>query len=365
MNKTIPMKKYAILLLLFTVLVLNACDDNGNDPDLPEVSSLYVTNEGDFQAGNGSITAYIVETNTASQKAFENTNDMRPLAGIVQSADVKDGRMYINLNRADKIEVADLQSLTSIATIPLTTSITALQVVDDSKAYATNLYFPATVDSVSVIDLVEGRETDVRIPVGDEPGDMVQAGNRVFVANTGFGGSGKSISVIDTETDEVTQEIEVGYSPTKLVLGSNNQLWVVCAGLAAYDEDFNRDPANDEPGSIYLVDTESAAVIDQLTVNGRPTDMVLDENNNRGYLLDSGVKVVNLATREVVQTLFEAQGTSAIFYSAREELLYVGKRPKVDPFVQPGQVIRYNLDGAAVDSFQTGIAPNGFVSVDE
>lgn len=345
-------------MLILTLFVITSCDDSSTGPttELPDLSSIYVLNEGNFSDSNGTITSVDVEAQSVTNQAFEKVNN-RPLAGLVQSASIFNDKLYISLNRANKIEIADPQSLESIATIPLTTNITDLEVLDGNTAYATNLYNSVSVDSVSIIDLASGEETKQRIPVGDQPRDILKVGSLVYVANTGFSGSGKTVSVIDTQTNTVIKSIDVGVAPVQLVLDNANQVWVVCSGLVPYD-----DTTQEIPGSIYILDGESASVVEQIDVNGHPSALVLDEKNNRGFLLDGGVKVIDLNTKQITDTLIEMQNATAIFYSSKEERIYLGKRPQVGPYSQPGKVVRYNLQGAAIDSFGVGISPTGFIS---
>jgi len=346
------MKQQSILLVIFTLLIFSSCDDNGaNIPDPPEVSSVLVTNAGNFFDSNGSITTFDPETQNTIQQAFENANG-RPLAGIIQSASIIDDQFYIVLNNADKIEVVEPETFTSVGTIE--TSRTPVSIVSDGngQGYVSNLFD----NSVSLIDLENMEETGATIAVGASPQAMVRVDNRIFVANNGFGND-NTLSVINTQSQTVETTITVGNGPAEMNVDQSNQIWVVCNGLIAFDEDFNRTPEDDIPGNVSVVDGATANVISNIDTGGHPNGMALNEQTGRGYLLNNGVQTINLNTREIEGEVFIDRFFNAIAYSADNELIYVGQS---NGFLQPGQAIRYNLNGTAVDSFAVGIAPNGF-----
>ncbi|MBN2731566.1 MAG: hypothetical protein JXR26_03960 [Balneolaceae bacterium] len=345
------MNKQSILLFLAATLVFVGCNDAGNDPEPPQISSVYITNEGNFSDANGSVTSFDPQTESTIQQVFQNANG-RPLAGIIQSTSIIDDRMYIVLNSADKIEVVDAESFTSTGTIELSNTPVSIVQAADNQAYVSNLY----ANNVSVIDLESLEETGTTIPVGMNPQAMVRVGSRVFVANNGFGND-NTVSVIDVESESVTNTITVGNGPADLVVDQSDRIWVVCNGLIAYDEDFNRDPENDIPGSIYLIDGTTATIAGQIETGGHPTGLALNEQTGRGFLLNDGVQIVNMNSLQIEAEPFSERHFNAIANSANEDLIYVGQSKG---FTQPGQAIRYDLNGVAVDSFTVGIAPRGF-----
>lgn len=350
------MEKQSILLFLAVMLIFAGCSDSGNDPEPPQVSSVYVMNEGNFSSANGSITSYDPLTSAAMQTVFEDENG-RPFAGTIQSAKVNDDRLYIVSNMADKIEIVDFETLSSLGTIEYSKTPTDIAFVGDGQAYVTNLYDK----SVTVVDLENMEETDQTIPVGSNPYFAHAANGKVFVSNNGFGSS-NTVSVIDVALGTVENTITVGAGPSQIAEDPAGQLWVVCEGSAAYDDEGNRDPENDVPGGIFIIDPETQSVVSSLENSGRPTHITFDERNSRAYAIYAGGNVVqiNINTQEIIDEDFIPRTFSAIGYSAGDELLYLGQ----GGFTQKGQAIRYNLDGVAVDSFTVGITPAEFEFVD-
>jgi len=345
------MIKQSILILLATTLIFTACSDSGNEPEPPQVSSVYVINEGNFGDSNGSVTSFNPETGNTIQQVFENVNN-RPLAGIIQSATTIDNRLYIVLNNADKIEVVDSETFTSTGTIALSLTPVSIVQAGNSRAYVSNLFD----NSVSVIDLEILEETGETIPVGSNPQAMVRVQDLVYVANNGFGND-STLSVINTASDVVEETITVGNGPVDMEVNQSNQIWVVCNGLIAFDEDFNRQPENDIPGSVFIINGEEATIAGNIDSGGHPGGLALNEQSGHGYLLNNGIQILNMNSMQMEDSPFNDRSFSAIAYSSDEELIYVGQN---NGFTQPGQALRFDLNGAAVDSFAAGIAPNGF-----
>lgn len=341
------------LSLLVATFLVSSCMDGGNSPDPLELSSVYVTNEGNFSDSDGSLTSYDPESGSTLNNAFESANG-RPLAGIVQSAKIAGEHMFIVLNSADKIEVVKTESLESVATIELSTTPTDFEVINEETGYVSNLYD----ESITVVDLENYEETGKRISVGSQPWSILRMNNRVYVANKGAG-DGHAISVINSSDHTVEHTIEVGAGPQEIRVDVDGRLWVVCNGLTAYDENWERDPANDKPGSVYVIDGSSATVTDSIETGGHPSGIALDNDHAKAYLLNEGegISVIDMNTLSLEKEPFTSRSFSAIGYLPSQERLYVGDSRG---YGQAGQALIYDLQGAAVDSFNAGIVPNGF-----
>ncbi len=350
------MQKQLLLYLLILFIGLAGCNDNPSDSgeDL-SLASVYVTNEGNFSDANGSLTSYNPLDGSVIQQTFKNVNG-RSLAGTIQSAAIIDEYLFIVLNSTNKIEVVDARSFTSVATIEMETTPVGIAPAGADKAYVTNLYS----HNVSVINLESFEVSGTTIDVGTNPQDIITMGSHAYVANNGFGND-NTITVINTGNDSVIKTLTVGFGPTDLASDSEDRIWVVCNGRIAYDEDFNRDPENDIPGSVYIIDGNNAKVISSINVDGHPRDIAIDDKRNRAYLINDGVEIINTTVMSLEDSKLTSRDFNAVGYSPEEEMIYLAQSKG---YTQPGQVIRFNLQGAAVDSFAAGIGPNGFYFVE-
>ncbi|SMO43120.1 YncE family protein [Fodinibius sediminis] len=343
--------RYVLFFLLSASIFTSCLGDTGNNPDPLELATVYVSNEGNFSDASGSITSYDPESGSSLQSAFEEANG-RPLAGIIQSVKIRGERLYIVLNEANKIEVTEVGTLESIGTIEMSTTPTDFELINEEVGYVSNLYD----GSVTVVNVQDFEETDTAIAVGSQPRSMVRLGNMVYVANSGSG-SANTITVVNASSDTVMDTIEVGAGPAEIALDVSNRLWVVCSGKIAYDENWERDPANDVPGSVYILDGGSATVIDSIQTGGHPSDIALNNEGAEAYLIDEAVSVVDMNTYEVKEARFIDRTFSSIEYMPTEGRIYVGDSRG---YSQNGQALIYELSGTAVDSFTVGIAPRIF-----
>lgn len=356
-------KRYLPFLLLTTILIVSCDDENSTTPETDplETTSVYITNEGNFSDGNGSLTSYDPADKNSLQNAFEDANG-RPLAGIIQSAHVDGDRMYLVVNSANKIEVVDKENMESLGTIELSVSPTAIEIIDEETAFASTLDYQAEIDSVTILDLSSMEETDQRIGVGNSPRDIVRVGDWIYVTNNG-GGYDNTISVLDAESNTVERTIDVGTGPSQMIVDNEDRIWVVCNGRVSYD-----DSTEDMPGSIYLLDGQTGEILNFLESDdiaptaGQKYRLALDIENGQGYLLNSGVSTIDLNELTLSDDKLIDRSFNAIGYFGPEERIYVGQS---NGYSQSGQTLLYDLEGAAVDSFSTGIAPNGFYFINE
>lgn len=345
------LKRYTLLLLFSTLFIVSCSDNNDTDPDPLEFSSVYVSNEGNFSDSNGSLTSYNPESGSSIQQAFEDENG-RPLAGIIQESTVADGRLYVVLNSEDKIEVLDVETLESIETITLSDTPADIEIIDEQTAYVTYLFS----GTVGVVDLEEMKATDEIIEVGMQPRDVLYFNERLFVGNNGSGDD-NTVSVIDPESNEVVNTIEVGAGPNQIVPDDAGRLWVVCSGKVAYDENGERDPDNDIPGSLHVVDGTDESKIEVVETGGHPSELTLDLQNGIGFLLNEEVYPVDLGEITVGESPVVSRELNAIEYFPAQQRLYGAES---NGYTQDGKALLFDLEGAAVDSFSAGIAPNGF-----
>jgi YVTN family beta-propeller protein len=355
----LTLTNYTCLLIagiVLTICGLTACNDDpvSNLQDEDTVS-LLVANEGNWADSNGSITSYDPESGQAIQEKFEQVNG-RPLAAIIQSVVLSGDRLFIVANNSDKIEVADAQTLESLGTVTFDNGLTpaGFALFNESKGYISDLYN----HSVAVVDLESYEVAETRIYVGSNPRGMAVAGNRLYVANSGFG-EDNTISVINTGTDEVTVTIEVGAGPAQLIPDNQGRIWVVSNGKKAYDEDWNRDPENDIYGQIDVLNGATEEVVATIETGGFPRALALSEESGQGWVVnEETVQLIDLNNFELLDEAFIDRSFNGIGFSSVENRLYLAHSRG---FTQAGQAITYDLEGAAVDSFQTGIAPKQFL----
>ncbi len=339
--------------LLLSLLILGCSDDESTAPPQPDVKvkGVLVLNEGNFQRGNASLSLFNPDSGTVRNDYFKALTG-KDLGDTGNSLTVHNGMLYLVVNGSNKIEVLNLNTgaLAKTITSPLVASPRHIVLGNDGWGYITNLYS----NSVSLYDMVSNLVVR-NIGVGKNPEGMLLHGNRLFVANSGFGAD-NTVSVIALPSDSIRAVIPVGDYPVHIArLGAATAV-VLCTG--AYN-DFN-DPNDDTPGKLFFLDLERMSVTDSVTLGGHPQRIALDDAGYLYTVQSAGIQRVNLATKAVTDAFIPGTFYSLAF-DARRRVLYA-----TDPldFVQPGKLLVYDLSGRKKSEHTVGIIPGHIVIVD-
>lgn len=344
------MKKYILPVLLLAAI--SGCKkDDKNNPDGAYENGVFISNEGPFGNGTGTISFYNRETGEVSNSIFELVNN-RPLGNIVQSIEVFNEKAYIVVNNAAKVEVVNAADFTSTGVIDNLGTPRFFIGVSDQKAYVTDWN-----SGIKVINLGSNAVSSTIATGGTGAEQMKLIGNEVFVANLGGFGTDSTVSSINTSTDALSSTVEVGHRPQALAVDANDKLWVLCSGIQDW-----LDPNNDTPGKLVRVNPATKTVEQTLTFpnsTDHPLSLVTNASKNKlYYTLNGGVFEVDINSN----SLPSSPVINRSFYNIGIDPVsgYLFGTDALD-YVQNGRVIRYSLgSGTAVDSFQVGIIPGNF-----
>ena len=358
-------KQNALLILVACFLATSVCftsckKDDDTDPVVTPIDTtdtidstalitkdVFITCEGPFAGGTGTLTKVNLAAMSVQNNAFETVNGY-PLGNIVQSVSVFNDRAYIVVNNAHKIEVVNASTLVSVGQITGLTYPRNFLGISDTKAYVTE--WGTTQGKVMVIDLQTLAVTDsITCSYGTEC--LIKKGNFVYVTNGGdFVNSSNSVTVIDTQTDQVTTTIPVGTNPTGIVTDADGKIWVLCNGTFG-----NLD------GSLVRISTLSNTA--DLTI---PTQLDyyqarLTTNKAKNKLYFSvGDKTFahNISATTFDNNPWLTRGFYGLETDLKSNILYAA-----DPrdYISNGWILRYDLNTSAViDSFETGNVPGNF-----
>ena len=311
---------------------------------------LFITNEGNFQSGNASVTFYDLVTQIVQEKVFEATNN-QPVGDVLQSMTIIGDKAYLIVNNSQKIEIVNTTDFKSIGTINGLTSPRHLLPINETTAYVSDLYAAA----ITVIDLTTNSITGT-IPMGSSSEEMVKVGHEVFVTQPSlFDNYSQQIFVINTNSNEITDSIMVGYNPSNIQLDRNNQLWVVCNG--------DRDVAN-QFGGIYRINPNSKEVTLTLPFTDNQSSyysrIAMNAAKDQFYFLKLGIFKMSIAATELPTTPFiEAKGRDIYGLGVNPSTgnVYIGESGN---FVQRGTVTIYDNTGTELNTFKAGVGVNGF-----
>lgn len=334
-------------LSLLTVTLLSGCGDD-DQPSIEESSGILVVNEGNFRAGDGSLSTYDADSEEAAQGAYLTL-------GTTQSVRLRDNMLYVCSNDADKLEILDAETLEITATITedLIDPIN-FDVIDNTGFVSCwgdpdmNFAYPEAY--VALIDLNDNSVSET-IELGARVQDVLAVNDLIFVAVTGS----NFIAVLNKD-GEIVEEIETPFGPSALIRDNNDRIWTLT-----------------NTGSLTEINTSTLTLtgrsIENLTVNAFREKMAYDPLNNLIYFLGgnnagftglTNVFKVDLAAEELSAEPFIQNGAAlyGIAVNPSNGDVYVGDS---NAFQSTGTGFRYNSEGELLDQFPTGIGPNNFV----
>jgi YVTN family beta-propeller protein len=335
------MKKNLILILiLISSISCTKKSDNGTDKFVAG-SGVYIVNEGNFMGGNGSLSFYSYDNGLISNDIFEIING-RPLGDVPNSMSISGEKAYIVVNNSGKIEVANKNTMASVATITGLISPRNFALISSTTAYVSSIYS----DSVAVIDLSENTISGY-INIRRSSESIIVHGNKAFVSNWV---GGKEIMVIDILTNKVTDSIQVGIEPESMAIDRNNMLWVLCNGGWERNNFAELDQIN----------TATNRVEKRLVFSSKlssPTCLAVNGAGDALFYLDNGVNKVNLAFPILPSSPLIPQ-TDHIFYKIGIDPVnnYILVTDAAD-YQQKGYVLIYMPDGSLFTSDNAGIIP--------
>lgn len=316
-------------------------------------SGLFITNEGNFQYGNATLSYYDPATKTVQNEVFFRANGMK-LGDVAQSMCIHDNKGWVVVNNSHVIFAIDLNTFKEVGRIENLTSPRYIHFLSDEKAYVTQLW-----DNRIFIINPKKYEITGYIQVPDmtmESGSteqMVQYGKYVYCNCWSYQ---NRIIKIDTETDQVVDELKVGIQPTSLVMDCNNKMWTVTDG------GYEGSPYGYEAPSLYRIDAETFSVEKQFRFRkgDSPSEMQLNGTRDTLYWIDRDVWRMPVAGEQLpVRPFLEYRETKYYGLTVDPTNGDVYVADAID-YQQQGVVYRYTAKGEPVDEFHVGVAPGAF-----
>jgi len=334
-------------------------DPDPNPPGEQPDSGLFIINEGNFMADNASLSYYHMDSGKVMNDVFFDTNDL-PLGDVAVSMTIRDSLGYIVVNNSGRIYVMNTSTFGYVGKITGLTSPRYIHFVNDNKAYVTDLY----TRSVAVVDPVS-MEVTGNIDVSNGSADFIQHTTEQMVQvdqyiYTNCWSYDNQVLVIDTETDQVVDSIEVLKQPNSMALDKYNNLWVLTDGGwqgSSY--------GYEKPGLLKVdIASRTAQVVYRFAAADYPTELNVNGTGDTLYYLNGGV--YRFAIEGDAEPVMFLPGPAdppgyggfyGLMVDPTSSELYVSDA--ID-YVQRGVVYRYSPGGTPLDTFQVGIAPGAF-----
>lgn len=336
-------------LIFLIAIIMSSCETLKDDPELlyPEGRGVFILNEGNYLAGNGSLSFYSLESGKIYDNLFSARNE-RPLGDIPTFMAVDGDRAFIIVNNSGTIEVIDLKTMESLET--LTGIISPRQmVIRNNKGYVSSLMS----DLIYIVD-IDKMVVEGTVDIGCNSEAMVISGNRLFAANWS---GGNKITVVNLTDNTVETEINTGLEPESMVLDRNNRLWVLCTG--GY--------MNEEIPRIMKINASTLTVEGELefrTVSDNPSSLTLNKGGDTLYYIDEGVRRMTVTATALPENAFIGTGGRLFYKLAASPWNGMIMVTDAIDWQQKGDLLIYNRNGTLVDTKQCGIIP-GFMCFQE
>lgn len=336
MNKTFRI----IAALAFLAAI--ACEPQENRPVYPEGEGFFILNEGNYLAGNGTVSFYSFESGEIYNDLFGAANG-RALGDIPSFMAVDGKTGFIVVNNSGTIEEVDLTTMESLGTVTGLTSPRQM-VVNGNKGYISSLQD----GDITVLDL-DGLFVAGSMEVGSASEAMVISGGRLFAAHWS---SGNTVTVTDIATGNLIKTISVGLEPESMVLDKNGKLWVLCTGGWQGEE---------IPRLIRINSStlEKEKELQFRTIDDNPSSLTCNAAGDTLYYLDEGVRRMPVTADALPSEAYVPAGDRLFYRLMAGPRGMIAVTDAID-YQQKGDLLIYNSRGELIDTEQAGIIP-GFM----
>jgi len=346
------LRLFTLTIAICSIYVLSSCDNSsGEGPSIK--TDILIVNEGNFGAGNGSISSYDEEEQTITNNFVKSANGGSEIGALVQSIHVQDGIGYIICNSDDKIEFINAENGQYLAN-PLTDiSQPRYMTVVGDKGYVSCWgpwdtsdpnWWKLSDSYIAVVDLGTRTVVDSLI-CGSGPEGIVAVGDQLFVANSFY----NSVSVVNLN-DNTTREVSLTASPIHLIADLSAQVWVsTSSGLQSINSN--------------TLDIESYTEVEN--IQGK----IAFDGSNGIYVLTvepwepgklnfaSEVYMFDIVNEELSSApVITGDDFYGIGFNESTDHIYVTDSKA---FSGPGEVLVYETNGTLVDMQTTAVGPNG------
>lgn len=348
------MKKFIYLATAIAAFSLSSCSD---DDDMPEiqpssVDGLFIVSNGNYLAGNGSLSYYTPGDNSVENNVFERANGMK-LGDTAQSMSIDGNTGWICVNGSNVIYAIDTDTYKVKGLVTDITSPRNSLVINDKKMYVTSLYDnritivdPSTYSVTGHIEI-----PDMNAATGSTE-QLIKIGDYIYVNCWSYQ---KEILKIDTRNDRIADRIEVGIQPQSIAYDGNGSLWVLCDGGGWADN-----PVGYEAPSISRINLSTFKVDRTIRLAEYSSVSCLSYHDGNLYWIENGVQRMDINATAAPSEAFipsESYGLYALAINPSNGDIYVADA--ID-YMQAGCVSRYNASGDKTDTFNVGIIPAGF-----
>nr|MBZ1358382.1 DUF5074 domain-containing protein [Dyadobacter fermentans] len=348
------------LAVVFSTLAVWSCNQSDPAPKGDYVSGVFVSNLGNFLQNNGGVSYFARENNTATADVFAAANGTALKGGVQDyTASEQQGIILVDNSVAgqDKVQFVERYTFKDEGTIGAPDIENPREVVIvGRKAYVscwgTNPDYKYSTGYIAVIDLTTKKVTK-KIDIAKGPENLVYNAGKLFVGTTTYT-DGNILTVINTNTDAVTQSIPMEGVVTPIGVDANGKVWVN-AGIKA----LRVNPESLVTEATLAIGTDATKVPESFTMsNDMKTIYFVLTAYDANFNPFGKTYKFNITDSQIdLNKPFISRYFTGLTIDPTQGLLYAAVTPSS---TQAGYAVRYRGDGNVVDSIKVGISPNGF-----
>lgn len=352
----IKFSTYKFALVLAFVSALSGCMDwkYGIEEEFSAADQgLFIINEGNFNYGNATLSYYNPATKSVENEIFYRANAMR-LGDVAQSMTIHNNIGWVVVNNSHVIFAIDTRTFRELGRIEGFTSPRYIHFVSGEKAYVTQIWDNRiAIVNPKRYEITGYIECEGMTMESGSTEQMVQWGNYVFVNCWSYQ---NRLLKIDTRTDEIVAELEVGIQPTSLVVDKNHKLWTITDG------GFEDSPYGYEVPALYCIDAETFTIEREFRFRkgDAPSEIQINGAKDRIYWINDDVWEMDIEATMLPAKPFLPYAET-IYYGLtvcpRTGDVYIADA--ID-YQQPGMIYRYSARGEKLDEFYVGVIPGAF-----
>lgn len=330
--------------LLGFCLLFASCKEKPPTPDpFNYENGVIVINEGNFQAGNASLTYIRRSDDSLRDDVFKLENE-RPLGDVAQSVTVVGDKAYIVVNNSGKIEVVDLPSFKSSCTITGMNSPRQLLSIGNNQALVSDLY----ADAIHLVNLSNCTRTST-IPVGGWTEEIALWGNRAYVAQTGT----DQLLVLDAVSPSLIDSITVGREPNSMAIDAHGKLWVLCGNALGQ--------ATPRLVRVNLATQQVETDWPFSSAQQSPFRLCMNPGRDSIYFINDGIYRMSILDTQLPSNPWIAKGSHNWYALGVDPVTgYIYAGDALD-FQRRGKVYRFSPNSSTpLASFEVGLIPGIF-----
>lgn len=344
--------KFSILILCLLLIV--SCKKETTKPtaEIPTSlkSGLLVLNEGMFQFNNAKLSWMNNADQSVNNDFFEQKNN-RSLGDTGNDLKRYGGKIYVVVSTSSTIEILNATTGKSIKQISMMNGSTPKQ--PRSIAFYGSSAFVTCYDGfVDVFDTTNLTIT-MRIPVGQNPEDLVVSNHKLYVSNSGglnFPNVDSTVSVINLNTLQEIKRITVGPNPGAIVCDAEGDIYVISRGnYAAIPAQLHRiETFSDTKTHDFTFAIQSMAIFQDKLLISEPNSIVIKTFNT----LSESNNLTNFITNAPITTLY------GMYFSSITNKVYCFDAVN---YSSTGYVVQFSASGNYEKKYHVGLNPSKLI----